>query len=273
MPSLRYKSISLMKLQKDNVNSPFPQEKMNLVVNKLKDLGVTHLECSVPLDYPDYALKWCNTIHGAGLKVLFRGTWNQIEGLYGQTKLVGPLRPVNAMAFWLDKTIDYINTNSGLFVDGDLWGPLPERTEGIFQDVTSFLPYDGLGIQINYADFFNQLVDKSKVAFQSIGKNVEVGMTANNFTEVDSGWIQQSVFDKAGVLVVDHYQRDPIKMYDDIKRIYSKRGKKVFLQEWQNIWDSDFQTNLNNCKIMYDTFKKLIDEDILISYSDWSGWP
>lgn len=270
MKNLLYKSVDVMKLSKDNVNNPLSDADMDRVIASLKSLGITHIAISVPMDYAAYATRWCGRVHAAGLKVLHRGTWNAIEGLYNNTKLVGAARPTNAIQYWTDKTRDYIINNPDIFAAGDLWAPLPERTEGIFQDATSFLPPP---LPDNYATFFNGLLDVSKQAFVTIGKSVECGFTTNNFTEVRSGWIPQSLFDKAGIICIDHYQQDPSQMYNEIKAVASIHGKKVFLQEWGNYWDTDTAINLANCEVMYDTLTRLADEGVLVGYNDWSGWP
>lgn len=268
MNNLLYKSVDCMKLSKDNCNSPFSDADMTKVVANLKALGLTHIGISVPMDYPAYALKWATSIHTGGLKVLHRPTWNAIEGLYGFAKMVGINRPTDANNYWISRTKSYIVDNPGIFADGDLWAPLPERTEGIFQYSTSFLPEP---LPDNYATFFNSLVDASVSGFTQIGKTVKTGMTANNFTEVDSGWIPQSLFDKAGITVVDHYGSThlPSEMDADLRRIYTKHGKKIFLQEWGNYWNNG---DINDAKAMFEVLKQLSTDGILVGFNYWGAW-
>lgn len=272
MKNLLYKSVDIMKLSKDNVLNPLSDTYMRIVAQNLRMSGLSHISISVPLDYPDYAKRWAQAIHGFGLKVLHRGTWNAIEGLYGVEKAVGMNRPPDTINYWVSKTREYILSNPTLFEDGDLWGPLPERTENIFQDETSFLPYDEPGIQANYVDFFNRLVDDCKVAFEQIGKQVKIGFTANNYSEVASGWIYQSFFDKAGITCVDHYgvTHTPSEMDGDLRGIYASKVKPVFLQEWGNYWNNG---DIHDAWAMFDTLTILANDGVLVGFNYWGGWP
>lgn len=269
MKNLTYKSIDGMKLQKDNCTSQPTDATIAKIVASYKLLNVNYVAMSVPMNFPDYALRWCNAIHNAGLGVIFRSTWNEIEGLYGATKQVGTNRPPDTINYWINKTKTFITSNPGLFKDGDLWAPLPERTENIFQDSTSFLPGP---LPDNYAVFFNGLVDASVQAFTQLGIAVKCGFTANNWTEVNSGWIPQSLFDKAGITAVDHYgsTHTTDEMYNDLKAVYTKHGKKVFEQEWGNYWNGG---SVADAQAMFDVFTRLNDEGILVGFNYWGGWP
>jgi hypothetical protein len=157
-----------------------------------------------------------------------------------------------------------------------LWAPLPERTEGIFSESSSFLSHGGLGIQANYATFFNDLKKVSDLAFVKINKNVSTGFTANNFTEVASTWLLKSIFDTAGLIVIDHYGSSHTtgEMDTDIRKIYSMYGRQVFLQEWGDYWNSGLPDSqrieyLNN---MYAVFQKLVNDGILIGFNYWGAW-
>jgi hypothetical protein len=92
-------------------------------------------------------------------------------------------------------------------MNGDIWAPFPERTEGIFQDSTSFISNSGAGVQTNYAQFFTDLKDVSDYAFSQLGLvGILTGYTGNNYSEVRSGWLQQSIFTQSGVISYDYYQ-------------------------------------------------------------------
>lgn len=275
MKNLLYKSIDGMKLQKDNVNNPLSVSDLQKIVVTYKSLGVTHVAVSVPMDYPTYYKQWADAIHQVGLSVLHRPTWNAIEGLYGVTQAVGVNRPPDTINYWRNKTKAFITNNSGVFADGDLWGPLPERTEGIFNDSTSFLPNDGAGVQTNYTIFFNGLLDDSVAAFQIIGKKVNQGFTTNNYSEIASGWIQQGLFDKAGRTVADHYglTHTTEEMNSNLRGIFTQHNHIIFLQEWSNYWDTVSTTNFANTKAMFDTFDMLLADGIINGFNYWGGWP
>jgi hypothetical protein len=292
---LRIKSVDVMKLTKDVVTHQPGADVINAVVKNLKIVvGPSHIAISVPLDpsgdYPPsstpapqsaeaFTQTWCDAIHGAGMGVLFRGTFCGIEGLYGFTQRVGSKRLLPWSA-WIDKSVIYILNNSRFFQAGDIWAPLPERTEGIFQDATSFLPYDDPpGIQQTYVDFFGSLQDRSVNAFAAIGRQVEAGLAANNYSEVASGWLMQSLFDHAGVAAFDHYglNHTPAEMDADLRSIYGRRRQGMFLQEWADYWNGkpppDPVAETSYLENMYGVCQQLVNEGKLEGFNYWGGWP
>jgi hypothetical protein len=152
---------------------------------------------------------------------------------------------------WLGIVYQFIVNNPTLFEHGDMWAPFPERTEGIFSDSSSFISYASPGVQANYATFFNDLKDVSDYAFAEIGKRVLTGHTANNFSEVRSGWLPQSIFDKAGIASFDYYQNynqnldfRAAQAKADIDAVYAARGQKLNWQEWGPV--PDMITNISS---------------------------
>lgn len=140
---------------------------------------------------------------------------------------------------WMGLMYQYIIDNPTLFMNGDIWAPFPERTEGIFSDSTSFLPHSSPGIQTNFANFFNNVISVSRYAFNQIGvPGVVVGYTANNYSEIRSGWIPQTVFDTAQTVSADYYQNyngngfGADTLQQDLQTISQSKGYKVFHQEW-----------------------------------------
>lgn len=114
------------------------------------------------------------------------------------------ITPVADYNSWLGKSYKYIVDHPTYFADGDIIGFLSERTENIFQDSTSWISYGGAGVGTNYAQFFNDLADVVTAASAVIGKKLDYKV-ANNFSEVPSGWLFQSIFDKQKSVVVDYY--------------------------------------------------------------------
>lgn len=295
------KGVDVMKFTKDTMtNQPSDQEIQN-IVNAVKGMNVTHISVSIPMDsdsdYPAggkpsprtasaLAQKWADTIHGAGLKVIWRGTWSGIEGIYGFEKKVGASRfPTGTAATaesdggstWLGKTYQYIVNNPNLFQVGDVWAPLPERTEGIFSDSTSFISHSGSGLQTNFVNFFNDLKTVSDRAFSRLGKNgVITGMTANNYSEVVSGWMPQSLFDVNGVVAVDYYgiNHSAAEMENDMRMMARTRGKAVFLQEWGDYWNAGMSQTERTQYLngIYSVIEKLANEGVLMGFNYWGGW-
>jgi hypothetical protein len=295
---LIYRGVDLMKYTKDTMaNQPSDAAIENIVSTVISSINPTHVSISTPLDstsaYPNtpaprtseaFTLKWTNAIHSKGKKVLFRGTFSGIEGIYSFPKLDGADRlPAGTKesaitdgdATWLGKIYKYIISNPALFADGDVWAILPERTEGIFQDSTSFLPHDGAGIQSNYVNFFIDLKAVSDMAFTKIGKKVVTGLTANNYTEIASTWLPGALFENSGMLVIDHYAPTPEGMEADIRKIYNMHRKPVFLQEWGDYWNAGMPLDqrLAYLNSMYAVWQRLINEKILVGFNYWGAWP
>lgn len=267
-----YRSVDIMKLTKDTVTNQPSEASLQQLIEELSQINLTHIAISVPLDEhisgesPDstwvFTKKVADLIHAAGLKVLFRGTFAALEGIYGVQKAVGPNR--QPQSYWLGLISDYITNNPDLFQDGDIWAPLPEQTgHGIFQDSTSFLEGP---LPDNYATFFIDVKNTSDTAFNTIGKNVVTGQTANNYTEVASGWIFQSLFDAIGVLSIDHYESDMTTLEQNIRDINTNKGQPVFHQEWADINDN------GNIAEYLQLMDQLAGEGIVVGVNYWGGW-
>lgn len=294
-------SVDVMKYTKDRVTNQMTSSEVNAVVAAIMDnIHPEYISISVPLDddadYPPqskpyplsvqkYTKLWTDAIRNHGAKVIFRGTWSGIEGIYSFPKKIGIHRfpagtaasaAMDGQTTWLGKTYQFIINNPELFADGDIWAVLPERTEGIFADATSFLGYDGQDIQKTYPQFFLDLNTVSDSAFAKIGKRVRTGMSANNFSEVKSGWLDQRVYDASGFIVIDHYgvTHTPEEMEADITNAYNKYKKPVFLQEWGDYWNRELGDSKRQIYLqeMYAVFKRLADAKILIGFNYWGGW-
>jgi hypothetical protein len=204
---------------------------------------------------------------------MWRGTWSGLEGLYNFKQLVGPSR-ISA-SVWLTKTSNYITSHPSYFQNGDIWAPMPERTQGIFQDSTSFLPAAG-GIQNNYANFFNSVKTTSDAAFTKIGRSVITGWTANNFSEAQSGWLPMSVYNTAGLISVDYYgtTHTPQEMQQNLTALYQRTHKQIYLQEWSDYWDGNLTSSQRQVYLasMYKVFQKLANQGILAGFNYWGGW-
>ena len=297
-----FTSIDVMKLTKDTVaNQPTPAD-IASIVDALSQLNPKYIAVSVPMDssadfnaagyHPspqsveDFTKSWADAIHARGMHVLWRGTWSGLEGLYNFPQRVGSNRltagdvataPVDGGATWLGKTYAYITEHPDYFQNGDIWAPMPERTQGIFQDSTSFLPYSG-GIQNNYTAFFVNLKAVSATAFLNIGKpGVYTGWTANNFSEAANGWLNPSIYGAADDLVaVDYYgtTHTPDEMFNSIMALHKKTGRQIFLEEWSDYWDTGLseQGRQSYESSMYAVFQSLASGGVLAGFNYWGGW-
>lgn len=277
-----------MKLTKDVLMNQPSEEIVKKVVKAAKEIGATHVALAIPLNkteeysgtpspltVEEYTSLWANEIHLAGLNILWRGTFCEVEGIYSFQKAVGSNR--KPMNYYWDAAYNYIKDNPTFFSGGDLWAILPERTENIWSDDTSFIWHGDSGIQDNYVNFFKELHDRSKQAFNEIGVDVVVNMTANNWTEVDSGWIHQSYFDNSGVVAFDHYGRDHMvtSLIDDYQSTFNKKNEiPMFHQEWADYWnEGNGQERLSYLEEVLSVVNNYAIEGKLIGFNYWGFWP
>lgn len=260
---LETKMVSLMKHQKDRMDNLMPQSERVQLINVLKSISATHLECSTVIGHPNFiphTKAWVDDIHNAGLKCTFRQAHWNMEGLYGQPRFVGASRKPEQ--FWIDEAVKAFNLIKDVIQSGDEEALYPERTEGIFQDSTAFI---GTGLPGSYATFFINLHN----ALKTFGWTV--GLSANNASELMSGWMPAALINYAGMSVVDHYRDgDPTLYEKEIRDIKNKYGRPVYVQEGAP------HRFTKPTKAQSDAYfavnKKLVDEGILIGFGSWSGW-
>lgn len=291
LAQLTYRSIDAMKYTKDNVRSQPTDFFITSYCNFLAaNFNITHVAIAVPLEaqadwvsagvvlpsprtVENYTKKWCDAIHAAGLKVLFRGSYCQIEGTYDFPQLVGPNRITQSA--WMTKISNLITNNPTWFQTGDIWAPIPEGTgNGIFSDATSFIDYGGSGVQANYAAFFAALHSTSNTAFSGISvSGVITGLSTNNWSEVNSGWIPSSLFTDAGLTVFDDYPHDVATLINDYDVAYAK-GHNIYHQEWSDYWNSGM-TQPTRTAYLQGIYNKMVDyanAGKLIGFNYWGGW-
>lgn len=303
--SLNIKSIDVMKLTKDVVASQLSDAQILQVCQTIvNNFHPTHIAIAIPFDstadlnangvFPSprtaeaHYQKWCDTIHALGVNVLHRGTWCAIENIYNFPFAVGTKAlpqgtqasaPTDGDTTWLGKNYKFIANNPTYFANGDIWAPIPEPTTHAF-DGNIFLSSVG-GLTSNFANFFNDLIASSQMAFTSIGKTVACGLTSNNYSEAESGWIPQSVFTNAGLAVVDYYGNfsgngdySPNSYYNDLKTLSNNKGVPVMWQEWGDLYT--FGSNLRDRDVyftqMLQMLQRLVNEGHVTGFSYWGGW-
>lgn len=265
---LKVKMISVMKLTKDTMENPLPIVEINKILATLKSTGATHIEIATVIGHPNFkqiSKLWADAIHAKDLSVTWRCAHINMEGLYGRERFVGGnRRPVE---FWIDEAKkaaqDLVEVNA--ITDNDEWAIYPERTEGIWQDNTSwFWP----NTPNNYANAFIMIHEACKTVFPN---GVSVGLSANNGSELLSGWIDKKLVDYAGAVVVDHYRDNNITLYEtEIRDMAGRYNVPVYVQEGS---PSRFNfPSREEADAYYNVNKKLADEGILVGYGSWSGW-
>lgn len=261
---IKTKMISVMKKTKDLMDNPMPISEMNQLLDVLKTTGATHIEAASVIGHPNFAMvskQWADAIHIRGMFVTWRCAHQNMEGLYGATKFVGPLR--KQQQFWIDEAVNAFTSIKDSIKAGDEEAIYPERTESIFQDATSFLDISGL--PLSYAQFFISLHNALKIF------PFTVGLSANNASELLTRWMPKELSDYAGVVSIDHYKdSDPVAYEKDIRTIYANYGKPVYVQEGSP--DRFTKPTRAQADTYYAANKRMVDDGVLVSYGSWSGW-
>lgn len=255
--------ISFMKHTKDRMANPMSLGEITQLVTLAKQIGATHCEVATVMGHPNFASHsklWADEIHAQGLSVTWRCAHQNMEGLYGAPKYVGVDRI--SPASWIAIIQHQISLIKDLIKPGDECALLPERTENIWQDATSwFWPNTG----DNYAKFFIDLHNSLKIYPWT------VGLSANNASELFSGWMPHSLSDTFGVTVVDHYHDgDPILYEQEVRKLKSLYGKQVYVQEGAP--HRFIKPTAIYAKNYFDANKRLDEDGILYGFGSWSGW-
>ncbi len=217
-----------------------------------------------PLTVEQYTQAWCDAIHKAGMGVIFRGTFCECEGIYNFAL------HKDTAAYWEAKAVAYITNNPTFFASGDIFAPFPESTNIFagkpFGDIYVLMP-NGTS---DYANFFIGLNKATQAAFLKINKAVKTGMSTNNYTEINSGWIPQALFDDAKAIVVDTYGT-PAVIDTELRSIYAARGKyPIFHQEWGLDYVATNPTT--EMQAFLDGTQKRVTDGIQNALNYWGGW-
>lgn len=307
LAGLLFRSIDAMKITKDNVtgqpNDTYITRYCQFLV---ANFNITHIANSTPIDIQAdwvaagstpsprtitaYLQAWADGIHNVGLKVIWRNTFCGLEGLYGFTHKVGagntfPLGTAASAATdgqttYLGKIYAFIVNNTSLFRAGDIFAFIPEGTNGIFSEPTSWVPYSGAGAQANYQQI---MVDLKSVCDQALAaaqiNGVYSDYNTNNFSEINSGWLPSAIYSTQQSITMDHYgiTHAVSEMQSDYNTALSRGSPySIFHQEWSDYWDDPGSitnpnriTYLQNMYAMMGTF---VPTGKLYGFNYWGGW-
>lgn len=246
-------SFDPMKLQKD-VLSNQPQQ---VLIGNLLDLvknnfpGVTHIALSVPLNadadftshnvkvgsmlVSDFTAFWIDEIHKRGWSVLIRGTYCEVEKIYGFPLVV------QTSDNWVQRGIDWLNRFVVHLKDNDIYAPFPEL-EGHIWDGTGACIDDKTGNQaLDYNTFYGKLIDAIN-AWSAANKKAVHPMPTINRSEAINGWFQEANVKKIGGFVIDYYgdSKTIDEMNAKTDELYNKYATKyqIFQQEWGDTRDA-----------------------------------
>ena len=102
------------------------------------------------------------------------------------------------------------------------------------------------------------------------------GFTANNYTEVKSGWLPASFFDEQGIIAIDYYGNNhtPQELDDDLREMARRNGHPIFLEEWGDYWNSQVSVSERTQYLgeVYARLQRMADDGVLAGFNYWGGW-
>ena len=214
---------------------------------------------NAPLQPYQYMLNWANTMHSAGLHVIFRGNWNNFAGDYGQKKLSYSTTPaipyetsggLNAVLNGTDKTsyigmtYQWILAHPGIFQNGDIWEPFGEaQNNGIANGPagTSAANCPQNICQFPSTAAFNQWISDfsqaDQAAFKAIGKNVTsgwFGLAGDSYT-----YVTKSAMAYSSAYNMDHFAQSYSNFTNLILDSHNAFPNMPMTLEWGDVNSAD----------------------------------
>lgn len=189
-------------------------------VKLIAETGATHVSIGTPYDeeFVPFLSKWVSAARKYKLKVWFRGNFSGWEEWFDY--------PLISRDQHKEKLEKFISSNGDLFEDGDVFTSCPECENG--GDGDPRLNGDLLG----HRKFLIDEYQISKEAFRLIGKNVITGYYPMNGDVAKLVMDLDTTKSLGGVVVVDHYVEDPIRLNNDLSELSNLSGGKVVLGEY-----------------------------------------
>ncbi len=207
-------------LSREKLNDPLFGSEISKQMKQIAETGATHVGIATPYDeeFIPVLRKWVAAARAENLNVWFRGNWSGWEGWFNYPRIT---REVH-----IQKTAKFLDQHQDLFEDGDIFSACPECENGGPGDPRM------TGDIAGYQSFIIAEHELAKQAFRNMGKNV-----ASNWQSMNAD-VARAVMDKDttramdGLVVIDHYVRDPKQVARDIAQIAQQSGGKVALGEF-----------------------------------------
>jgi hypothetical protein len=258
-------SVDTVKYSRDLARAKVDDPEFTAVVDKqiseIANIGATHVAIGTPYDeeFVPFLTLWVNAARKYGLNVWFRGNFSGWEGWF-------EYEPIGKQEH-LTKTKNFIVTNASLFEDGDIFTSCTECENGSIGD-----PRYDVDVEV-YRRFIIDEYQLAKDCFEVIGKKV-----ASNYYPMN-GDVAYLVMDRKttraldGVVVLDHYVKEPKRVANDIREIALNSGGEVVLGEFgAPIPDIHGQMTENQeAEWIRHTFNELTNVEGLVGINYWTS--
>ena len=258
-------SVDTVKYSRDLARAKVDDPEFPAVVDKqvsdIANTGATHVAIGTPYDeeFVPFLTLWVNAARKYGLNVWFRGNFSGWEGWF-------EYEPIGKQEH-LTKTKNFIVTNTSLFEDGDIFTSCTECENGSIGD-----PRYEVDVEV-YRRFIIDEYQLTKDCFEVIGKKV-----ASNYYPTN-GDVAYLVMDRKttraldGLVVLDHYVKEPKRIANDIREIAINSGGEVVLGEFgAPIPDIHGQmTEHQQAEWIRHTFNELTNVEDLVGINYWTS--
>lgn len=221
----KYQCVDTMKTSRDRARNWKETTDLHNSITKqvalIKELGANCIAIDTPYDseFLPYLRSWVTAARSAQLSIWFRGNFSGWEGWfdYPHTLTSHEL---------LTKTSSFIQNNSDLFEDGDIFTPAPEGENGGEFNQVEIDEYPA------FRSFLTSEYTVSQSAFSKIGKKVEVNWLSMN------GGLAKRMLDATTInstgqtVTLDHYIKTAPEMSEYINYFYDTFGAKVVIGEF-----------------------------------------
>ncbi|MEK7595004.1 MAG: hypothetical protein AAB443_00215 [Patescibacteria group bacterium] len=260
-----FQSIDTMKYSRDlareKKDSKEFEESLALQIKDITATGATHVAIATPYDeeFIPFLKMWVKAARENELKIWFRGNFSGWEGWFDYPKI--------SREEHIEKTKNFLNKNKDLFEDGDVFSACPEcenggpgdpRSNGDIEGHRKFLIEE---YNITSKFFLNSRI-KVKTTYNSMNGDV-ARLIMNPETTQALG----------GVVVVDHYVKNPEQLAKDVKELATITKGKVVLGEFgAPIPDiHDWSDDVRQARWLSDTLSKLSTIPELEGLSYWTN--
>jgi hypothetical protein len=220
-----YECIDTMKTSRDNArnwaNIPNLKDLISKEMEEIKKIGANCVAIDTPYDseFLPFLTIWVNGARNNNLHIWFRGNLSGWEQWFNYDKLSDE----NNL---LSEINTFINQNSDLFKDGDIFTYAPEAENGGPFNQVSPAEYP------RYKAFLQNEYSTCLTSFLKLKKNVVCNWLSMNGGLAQRMFDQKTVNNIGKVVTIDHYIKTPEEMNQYINTLSSDFGAKIVIGEF-----------------------------------------
>ena len=217
-------SIDTVKFSRDiareKVNDSEFDSEIDKQIRLISETGATHVAIGTPYDeeFLPYLQRWVETARKYNLKVWFRGNFSGWEGWFDYEKITREQH--------LNLTKDFLQKNSFLFMDGDIFTACTECENGGPGDPRTTNDIQG------HRNFLIDQYNATSGIFKELGKDVKTNFNSMNGDVASLIMDRRTTKALGGIVTIDHYVATPEKLAEDIMLIALSSGGKIVLGEF-----------------------------------------